>query len=166
MGAVVRKIMDEDSWFGTPWRLQLLGDPLYRLDPKAAKAPRLKTWEPVEGWPVYEEEPPPAPTSPDLTRLRWALETALAQARRRAGGRDRVGWEAVLFSIDRSALPAGPALQVYDDLLADLVTFARRGLPWKEKVDAIPPEERSDALNRSLDARESLGADPASARQD
>ncbi len=38
MGAVVRKLIDEDPQFGSPWRLHLLGDPLYRIDPKAAKA--------------------------------------------------------------------------------------------------------------------------------
>ncbi len=156
LGAVVRKLVEEDPLFGTPWRLHLLGDPLYRIDPTAAKAPRMKTWEPVQGLPEFKEEPPPPPTSADLVRLRWTLETALAQARRRAGGRERAGWEVVLLSIDRSALPAGQARQVYDDLLADLVTFARPGLPWKNKVDAIPAEERSDALQRSLEAREAL----------
>ncbi|HEU5116367.1 MAG TPA: hypothetical protein VFT74_06770, partial [Isosphaeraceae bacterium] len=156
LGSVVRKLVEEDPLFGTPWRLHLLGDPLYRIDPKAAQAPRLETWESVQDMPAFQEEPPPPPTSPDLARLRWALETALAQARRRAAGRERAGWEVVMLSIDRSALPAGQAQQVHDDLLADLVTFARPGLPWKPRVDAIPAEERSDALRRSLEARETL----------
>jgi hypothetical protein len=166
ISAVTRKLLAEDPFFGSPWRLHLLGDPLYRLDPKAAKVPRLRTWAPLDGWPSYDAEPPPPPSSTDLARLRWALEYAIARAGQRAGGRERTGWEAVMLSIDRPDLPAGQARQVYDDLMADLVTFARRGLAWNIRVDAIPVEDRSDALKRSLDARSALGADPTSARRD
>lgn len=166
VGSATRKLVAEDPLFGGPWRLHLLGDPMYRINPESARAPRLKTWAPVARWPTYDAEPPPPPSSPDLSRLKWALETAIAKAGERSGGRERMGWEAVMLSIDRPALPAGQARQVYDDLMADVVTFARRGLPWQIRIDAIPPEDRSDALKRSLDARSALGADQTSARRD
>lgn len=166
ISAVVRKLKAEDPGFGQPWRLHLLGDPLYRLDSAAAQRPRLPTWEPVKPFKAYVEFEPPPPSSPDLARLKWCLETGLVHASRRQGGRLRLGWEAVMLSIDRSALPEGKAREVYDDLLADLVTFARPGLPWKARVDTIPEPERSSALRRSVQAREALRVDEGSVRRD
>jgi hypothetical protein len=160
IGAVVRKLMEEDPWFATPWRLHVLGDPLYRLDPESAKAPRVEGWAPLEGLPAYGEEAPPPVSAPDLARLHWALKSAIVQARAgdRVDRRLRTGWEGVMLSIDRSAVGSDRAKGVYDDLLADLVTFARPGLPWRERVEAIPADERSGALARSVEAREALGA--------
>ncbi len=158
IGAVTRQLQSEGGIFGTPWRLHLLGDPLYRLDPNAARAPRLKTWQGSAEWPAYAERSLPAPSADDATRLQWALQTAIVQAARREGGEARNEWSRVMLSISRANL--APELKpVHDDLLADLVTFARRNTPWRAKVEAIPQAERSDALRRSLEAREALGVD-------
>jgi hypothetical protein len=157
VSAAVRKLTDEDP-FGTPWRLVYLGDPLYRLAPEAAKAPRLPEDPRLAGWPAYDEGEPPSAAATDLDRLRWCLRAALVQAARLEGGEARAAWQGQMLAIKRAALP-DEARRIYDDLLADLVTFARPGVLWRRAVEAIPEAERSDALRRSLEAREALGVD-------
>lgn len=155
--AAVRKLVAEDG-FGTPWRLVYLGDPLYRLDPKAAGAPRLGGWGPTSGWPAYDEPPPPGVGASDEERLAWGLRAAIVQAARLEGGRARSDWQAVILAIRRDRLPEATR-PVYDALLADVVTFARPGVPWRPRVEAIPAGERAGVLARSLEAREALGVD-------
>ncbi len=151
VSAAVRKIISEDP-FGTPWRLIFLGDPLYRLDPDAAKAPRVQPRPPTDRWPALAGSAPPAAGASDADRLRWGLTTALVQAARLEGGPARAEWQNVILAIRREALPAS-ARPIYDALLADVITFARPGVSWRTRADAIPEAERSGVLVRSLEAR-------------
>ncbi len=157
ISAAVRKLPGEDA-FGAPWRLHLLGDPLWRLDPQAARRPRLAGWVATESWPAYAERPIPPAGASDADRLIWCLQAALVRAARLDGGEARRAWEGELLAVRRDAL-SGRLREVYDDLLADLVTFARRGTPWLARVEAIPEAQRSDALARAIETREALGVD-------
>ncbi len=160
--AAVRKLPAEDP-FGTPWRLMLLGDPLYRLIPAAERAERIGPTGRSADWPAYRDEPPPGAGASDADRLRWCLQTALIQASRLESGPARATWQQTLLAIaDRNALPP-PMRHVYDALLADVVTLSRpeANVAWPDRVTPIAPTLRATALQRALDARTASGVDRA-----
>src|SRR5581483_8159971 len=93
----------------------------------------------------------------DFVRLRWALQAALVQAARLEGGRARARWQAVVLSIRPDALPA-ESRPLYNALLADVITFARPGVPWEARAQAASGAESSGPLARAVEARKALGA--------
>ena len=76
--AAVRQTPGESR--GYPWRLVFLGDPLYRIKPRAAGGltPRLGRWDTTAHWPPYAETPRPESDS-DVDLFSWSLKTALAR---------------------------------------------------------------------------------------
>ena len=150
VAAAARKLLNEDV-FGKPWRLIVLGDPLYRLDPEAARVPRLKAWGPTANWPAYSPTSPPSPgVGSDSARLGAALRLALATAGTTDGlDVDRLRTE--VAKIRRSRLPEFYR-STYDALLAQVVVDGKARSPM---VRAIPGSERSGSLRRAIDARTS-----------
>ena len=151
--AAARKLLDEDV-FGKPWRLTVLGDPLYRLDPEAARVPRLPTWDRTADWPAFDpSSKPPARGAPAANRLGAAFREALATV----GTPEGLGMEALrasLTTIPRASLdPADKAN--YDALLAELVVYGDRA-DWEPLVRLIPEAERTGALQRAIEARASV----------
>ena len=143
LAAAVRQSPPEP--FGAPWRLTFIGDPLYRIDPR--ERPRLATWKPVETWPPYPEYEEPAPDSPALLRLNWALKTAVFRLQAGARPKVRTDLASVLLGIDRSQL--GKEYQAnYDALLADTLLEANRVGTLLDRLSAIPAGERSPQVSR------------------
>lgn len=144
----VRMLPVESPELGTPWRLHLLGDPLYRIDAKGLGAARLRAWPPTSGWPAYRDEPPPPATATDADRLAWALKATIRDA---AAGRDEEAVEKVLLAVRRESLP--PDLRaVRDGLLVDLLprTRSRRDEVLGRLV-AIPGPERPASVALAID---------------
>jgi hypothetical protein len=133
--------------FGCPWRLVLLGDPLYRIMPKEQRRKRV-LWAAVDDWPSYSR-PTAAPKSDDgdATRLAWALKDAIATASQ-TGPETLVDHE-VLLSIRREDLPV-PRKTLYDDLLADALPRSRQAAAIRSRLEAIPIKERSASARRIL----------------
>lgn len=158
--AAVRQLHNEGP-FGTPWRLMLLGDPLYRLIPRAERPERIGPTGPTTDWPAYSDSAAPTASASDTDRIRWCLQTALLQAARLEGGPARDAWQTVVLGIEnRESLPP-PMRPVYDALLADLITLARpeANLPWPDRVKPIAPVLQAPALKRAVEARTALGVD-------
>ena len=133
--------------FGCPWRLVLLGDPLYRVIPKNQRPGRVE-WPAIAQWPAYAPAPAPADTDGDTARLAWALKDAIVTACRKRN--DLAVDPAVLLSIERDALP--PARRpLYDDLLADALPHARQPGVIRARLEAIPAQERSPSAQRMLE---------------
>ncbi len=102
--AAERPLLDEP--FGHPWKLVVLGDPLYTLVRVDGNRPRSHDFPAAAAWIPYAASPPPAPDSAETVRLGWAVNAALIQAT--AGADDAsAGILAVLRSIDRLRLPVG-----------------------------------------------------------
>ncbi len=145
--AAVRATLAEP--YGTPWRLVFLGDPLFRIRPKALARPRLASWGPSSRWPAYEESPRP-PGGADAGLFSWALQAAIA---RLAAGKDDPAPDDIaeaLLGIRRDRLP-GSFRSVHDALLVDILLQARKRGALRSRIAAIPPAERSPALRRSFE---------------
>ncbi len=155
---------------GTPWRLAFLGDPLYRVAPVGPGRPaRLANWEPTARWPAYAEATRPVAAS-DAANLQWALNTTLARLR---GGKSAPGDDTIdaLLAIRRARLP-GPTRPIFDALLADQLSQARRRGDLRARIAAIPEAERSPDLRRWFEtivatdfAATIARGDPSQARQ-
>lgn len=149
LSAALRTSPQEAGPFGLPWRLVYLGDPLYRLEPEAARVPRV-AGEAVSSWPSYRETPPPAADADDFTRLTWALKAAILDGRQGAGRTAPPALLHVLLSIRRERLaPNHRAL--FDPLLADVLFHARRLRDLRDRLARIPSAERTPALGRWLE---------------
>jgi hypothetical protein len=151
--AALRMNPGEAGPFGDPWRLVYLGDPLYRLDPAAAHAPRLATWEPVASWPSYGAAPTPAPAAEadDFAKLTWALKAAILAGRK---GADRAELSAVadlLLTIRRDRLAVNHRA-LFDPLLADVLFHADRRRALRDRIGRLPASELTPTLRRWLEA--------------
>ena len=141
--AAERPLADEP--FGHPWRLVVLGDPLYTLVRADGSRRRSHDFPATSAWTPYAASPPPAPDAPETVRLGWALNAALIQTT--AGAADAsAGILAVLRSIDRARLPEA-FRPVFDDLTAVMLYEGRRLDALRAFVSAIP-RHRSDAGRR------------------
>ncbi len=149
MGAAVRRNPPEP--FGQPWRLVYLGDPLYQLQARARRRPRLVQWDCVAAWPYYHEFPEPDPRAPDANRLDWALKTALYQRQRSARPQPALDLSTVLLAIHRERLDAR-LRPIYDALLIDILLEAKRSTKLLEQLSLIPPTGRSPVVERTREA--------------
>ncbi|MDB5352203.1 MAG: hypothetical protein JWN86_3450 [Planctomycetota bacterium] len=152
IGAAVRMGMDENPVFGGPWRLMLLGDPLYRLDLRAAKAPRWPSYELTDNWTAYADAPlPNGPGVSEGARLAWAAKTTILVASRNQAPTDRPELEATIVSLRREGL--APNLRpILDDLLIDLLPRSRdRREQLLDALLAIPEAERSPKVRRAIE---------------
>ncbi|MBX6313046.1 MAG: hypothetical protein IRY99_09055 [Isosphaeraceae bacterium] len=145
-GAAVRQSWGE--FFGNPWRLLYLGDPQFRLRPRASDAGRAD-WPEIRSWPSYTESPRPPAGSAEDDRLGWAVRTAIVRASRR-GGPFRADLIEELLVIRRERL-SRTFRPVYESLLVDVLTQASRGPELRARLDAIPPTERSPSWRRWLE---------------
>jgi hypothetical protein len=147
--AAQRPLADEP--FGQPWKLVVLGDPLYRLVRVDGDRQRSHDFPGTASWIVYGASPPPKPDDPEPDRLGWALNAALIQAT--AGAPDTSGGVlAVLRSIDRGRLP-GAYRPVFDELTAVLLYDARRLDALRAFVAATPrPERTAGAVRLAVSA--------------
>jgi len=139
---------DELPAFGTPWRLHLLGDPLYRVDLRV-KAPRVPAKAGSETWPAYTEEPAPASDASDSARLAWAVKATLLDAAK-AEPVVPTSIENSLLSIRREALPAN-LRPVLDGLRIDALPRSRgRSDEFLAVLAAVPPTETSPRVARAV----------------
>jgi hypothetical protein len=149
LGAANRRSPPEP--FGQPWRLVYLGDPLFRLQPRDRRAPRLDRWEPLDSWPAYGEYQQPAADAPEATRLYWALKIALFQLQGSVRPQRRIDLPAVLGAIRRDRLE--PRLRpVYDALLVDTLLEANSPKVLLDRLSRIPPSGRSSVVQRTLES--------------
>jgi hypothetical protein len=142
LAAAAHKLPAEDE-LGTPWRLRLVGDPLFHLGPGLGDRPRVARFAPLDG--LEPLRPVPARGGP-----RGCLDAAYADAARGGTGD---AWHAALMAIDRAALTPDDRA-IHDALLADRVV---RGAGL-ERARAIPEAEHSPALRRALEAVEARHA--------
>jgi hypothetical protein len=142
--AAERPLADEP--FGHPWKLVVLGDPLYTLARVDGNRQRSHDFPSTGPWTPYASTPPPAPDSLETDRLGWALNAALVQTT--AGAADTsAGILAVLGSIDRARLPAAYR-PVFDDLTAVILYEGRRLTALRGLAAAIPRAERTPVVSR------------------
>lgn len=147
IAAAVRMGPDEFPEFGAPWRLHLLGDPLYRIDARGAGADRAAWWEETSGWPELTAGPRPPAAAPEADRLDWAWRETLQDA---ASGREADAVEDTLLAIRRESLPQGRRA-VWDGLMVDLLPRSRaRRLEILARLDAVPTSERSPSVARTI----------------
>lgn len=150
IAAAARLLTTESPIFGAPWRLTLLGDPLYRLDRRATPPGRLNRWGRSATWPSLTESPPPAATADAATQLRWVARAMLLRTAR--PGHDLPGADPieVLLTIPRERL-AGLERAIYEDLLADALAQSDRRRAVVERASAVPSLGRSPALRIALE---------------
>lgn len=149
IAAAVRMTMEENPIFGGPWRLHLLGDPLFRLDARAARTPRHVSFAPTESWPAYGEEPPPAAGASDADRLAWLAKATLIHAARGEGAPTPAMMDA-LAGVRRDAL-APPARPILDGLRIDaLPRSGERAPDILARLAAIPPAEAGPRVTRAV----------------
>ncbi len=132
--------------FGQPWKLVVLGDPLYTIRRVELEGPRLRDYPSTPEWVVYILSPPPPPDAPEPTRLGWAVNAALLHTTSSgADPSDRI--LAVLRSVDRARLTP-PFRAIYDDLKAVLEYQTRQFEALRTEVAAIPAAERTAVAAR------------------
>jgi len=153
VAAAAHKINGEDV-FGQPWRLHLIGDPMYRLEPPEARdRPRVHDDFQLPETGVELEQTsgsPPIIASPG-TLIRHCWDFTLRQGA--ANSREVLdsSLENWLSNINPGGLD--PYEQtLYQTLLADLV-MNRPPAAWKRLVEAIPTTQQSGTLKRALEAR-------------
>lgn len=135
---------------GAPWRLLYLGDPLYRLKGPAGAPGRLAAWPPVASWPAYGEYRQPGPDEPDALRFTWALKTAVFLTQTGTPPGQKLDLPGALLGIARDRLDPG-LRPVYDDLLVDTLTQARRAPELIDRLTRIAPADRSASVRRHLE---------------
>ena len=159
--------------YGFPWRLEYLGDPLFRLKPRPFGVLQPKTGPTADDRPVgvmpgridptaipargeiltVADPDPTAADSPALA-LRAAVDAALvlASAPDVAPHDPEIATTVARFTnLDRDRLDA-PARRIYDSVLADLLFAAGRRGELRARIESIPPAQRSPELGRWLDA--------------
>ncbi len=132
--------------FAEPWKLVVLGDPLYTLVRYDTRLPRSHEFPTGPSWKPYAASPPPAPDDPEAVRLGWAVNAALVQTTADATDAS-AGILAVLRSIDRGRLPSAYRT-VFDELTTVMLFDGRRLEPLRAFVAAIPRGERTPAVVR------------------
>ncbi len=138
---------------GQPWRLMYFGDPLYRIRPTGQERARLATWEPTASWSAYGEFQQPGTEESESLRLKWVLREAIYLTQTTANARQKVDLSGTLLGIARARLV--PGLQsLYDDLLIETLLQARRTSELIERLNQIPPAERSASVVRHLETAE------------
>jgi hypothetical protein len=137
--------------FGHPWRLVYLGDPLYQLQPRERRPPRLLHWDRVAAWPAYHALPEPDARAPDDNRLDWALPMAFERLQRGARPPERLDLPAVLLAIDRQRLAARQR-PVYEALLVDTLLEANRTDELLERLWRIRSTEERSVVVRARQA--------------
>jgi hypothetical protein len=137
--------------FGQPWRQVYLGDPLYQLQPRERRPPRLADWDRLAAWPAYHTLPQPEARAPDEARLDWALKTALELLQRGARPPGRLDLPAALLAIDRQRLAVG-LRPVYDSLLVDTLLEANRRDELLERLWRIRGTEGGSVVVRAREA--------------
>lgn len=143
-GPTVREI----DQFALPWRLHLLGDPLYRVSPAWAKAPRLASWDPIASWPAERAGVVPPQGATDVATLKWARAVALTSAgSKRAAVPDLVK---PLLAIRRDRLPKADRDR-YDALLVHVLVPANRSADLRAKYAKVPAADLSPELERALE---------------
>ena len=167
LAAVLRNTTSE--LFGGPWRLEYLGDPLFRLKPRPLGVLLDPPGSPPDQRPVAvlpgrlpAEGPPPRgvilagpPAGAAPTSLGAAVDAALVLAcATEVAPADPMAVAGVisqLGAMDRDAL-CPEEKRLLDLVLADLLFVARRRGELRSRIESIPPAERSPALGRWLDA--------------
>lgn len=138
------------EFFGQPWRLVYLGDPLYRIKTPVAATPRLAAWDVLESWPVYGEFLQPPLESAESVRLNWVLKTAIFRFQVGVTPRQTTDLAATLLGIARERLDA--RLQpLYDELLTDTLMEANRLPELIDRLGRVPPEQRTAASRRHVE---------------
>jgi len=146
--AALRQLPEESPPFGNPWRLTLLGDPLYQPI-TGPPAPRLADWKPVAAWPSYRAAPAPAEGAEPFAKLSWALRQAIVGAGSRADRGATAGALAAMLALPRSRL-APNHRPLYDALLADLSAEAGRPDQFRRQLAAVAAEDLSPSTRRRL----------------
>ncbi len=142
--AAERPLADEP--YGQPWKLVVLGDPLYRLVRVDGDRQRSHDFPSTAPWTPYAASPAPAPDAPETVRLGWSVNAALIQTT--AGAPDNTtGILGVLRSIDRGRLPVAYR-PVFDELTTVILFDSRRLDALRAYVAAIPRPERTPAVAR------------------
>ncbi len=138
LAAAVFKLPSEDD-FGMPWRLRLVGDPMYYVGVELGE--RLKEFAGVDELVAVVEG---FGAASSLEPLRMCLDDAYLEAAR---GRETREWRERLLEIDRSVL-GGDDRGVYDALLAELVV--RGDIDALRRAGRISEEERGTGLRRVM----------------
>ena len=163
MAAALRNTSIES--FSAPWRLEYLGDPLFRLKPRPLSGPRrsgsgprrISPNETTASRPVIAGTDPTSTDGSAESTFRSAVDEAFAAASSpgTSPNDSTSATIAKLSAIDRDRLPAGSRRQ-YDSILADLLYHAKRRGELRSRIESIPPGERSPELGRWLDAIRSV----------
>ena len=151
--------------FGTPWRLEYLGDPLFQIKPPqpgvvGKPIQRLPPDQLADGCVIVaapDLEHTPAASSPDQlagAALRAVFDSAEVLA---SSPTTQPTDPTIAATIARLAELNPDQLtpierRTHDAILADLLFFARRRAELRLRIEAIPPGERTPALVRYLDA--------------
>ena len=154
VAAAVHKVIGEDS-FGQPWRLHLIGDPMYRLEPASIRErPRIH-----EGIRLPDGSVPVAAsaasheTANSSSRMQTCWDTTLSQTASQPG--QDPGLPQQLAAIAATNLNSTEQAR-YQTLLAELVVESQEST-WKPLVDAIPDPQRTGTLKRALEVRATYG---------
>ena len=132
--------------YGEPWKLVVLGDPLYVPLPRKPAVTRTRAFPATPAWVPYAATNPPAPDAHESTRLAWAVNASLFGATNNAPDTS-ASVIAVLRTIDRLRLDS-PLRGVYDELQAVLLYQTLRFEELRAAVAAVPRDERSPVAAR------------------
>jgi hypothetical protein len=150
IGAALRMGPDENPAFGTPWRLHLLGDPLFRIDFREARAPRWPSLDVSETWPPYLDEPAPPANASDAVKLAWAAKMTFFDAAKGDTFPIRPALENALTTIRRDTLPTN-LRPILDDLRIDAMPRSKaRGDDLLAALAAVPAAEAAPNVVRAV----------------
>ncbi len=149
IAAALRMTPYEILPFGNPWRLVLLGDPLFRLGNPGRRV-GAETFKATSSWSAYRFEAPPSPSTASVAKLAWAAKATLAAGLPQAPKNAKEGLAAVLLSVQREGLPAD-ARGLYDALLTDALFQVNRLPELRGKLGLVPNDQRSPDLKRRLE---------------
>jgi hypothetical protein len=141
--------------FGNPWRLVILGDPLFRLNkpPQRLDSTALAA---TTDWPAYRPEPAPAAYAEAFSRLAWAAKAAILSTQADGSPRALTDVAKVLLGISREQLPA-PYRHLHDALLCDALFQIDRLPELRSRLGRIPEAELSEAVQRCLETARMVG---------
>ena len=156
--------------YGGPWRLEYLGDPLFRLKPRRLGVLRPAASQSADSRPtgvmpgrVAADQLPPSGSivdgiDPIKEGLKASFQAAIDAALLLASRRDvdlqdpMISATVARFTnLDRASLDPADQ-QIYDSALADLLFTARRRGELRSRIELIRPSQRAPDLSRWLDA--------------
>lgn len=147
--AAVRMMPAEAGPFGNPWRLVVLGDPLYRLETPPNRLPNPGKTASAD-WPAYRREAAPPAKADVNARFAWAVKSFLLGGQADAPKGAREAATEALAGLPRDQLPAN-LRPLLDAFAVEALFQAKRPAEVVARLVKLPRADRNADVQRWLE---------------